>query len=111
MQMLFLDFICFRGPHLEASLPGYFEASHAWLEAATTAAMDLGLEVQYCMACPHQAMASLDWPAVTNARVNGDSGMAPFSHNISPVSPTLFCFCGSFTSQVHSCIQHIHSVR
>ena len=29
-----------------------------------------------CMACPHQALASLDMPAATNARVNGDSGMA-----------------------------------
>jgi len=28
------------------------------------------------MACPHQALISLDMPAVTNARVNGDSGMA-----------------------------------
>jgi hypothetical protein len=24
-----------------------------------------------CMACPHQALISLDMPAATNARVNG----------------------------------------
>jgi len=31
------------------------------------------MEVQYCMACGHQAMMdSLRWPAVTNMRANGD---------------------------------------
>jgi hypothetical protein len=30
------------------------------------------MEVQYCMACGHQAMDSLRWPAVTNMRANGD---------------------------------------
>ena len=56
MEMLFLDFICFRGPHLRAALSGQFGAGTAWLAGATTAAQDLGLEVQYCMACPFQAM-------------------------------------------------------
>ena len=28
------------------------------------------------MACAHQALQSLQWPAVTNARVNGDGGLA-----------------------------------
>ena len=61
MEMLFLDFICLRGPHLEQALPGHWQASEGWLEGATTAAMELGMEVQYCMACPHQGMASLKW--------------------------------------------------
>ena len=33
------------------------------------------MEVQYCMACGHQAMDSLRWPAVTNMRANGDGGL------------------------------------
>jgi hypothetical protein len=38
------------------------------------AAQDLGMEVQFCMACGHQALLSLQWPAVTNARGSGDGG-------------------------------------
>ena len=47
-----------------------------WLQGVAEAAAELGIEIQFCMACPHQALSSLDWPAVTNARVNGDSGLA-----------------------------------
>jgi len=38
------------------------------------AAAALGIESQLCMACPHQIMASLEQPGVTNARANGDGG-------------------------------------
>ena len=75
MQHFFTDFLCFRGPKLAAALPTYYAADAAWLRGMTLAASDLGLEVQYCMACAHQALQSLQWPAVTNARANGDGGM------------------------------------
>ena len=75
MHMLFTDFLCWRGPELQRNLPTYFEADHKWLEGMTLAAQELGLEVQYCMACGHQAMDSLRWPAVTNMRANGDGGL------------------------------------
>ena len=76
MQMLFTDFLCWRGPEVQRQLPSYFEADHHWLSGMTEAAQQLGLEVQYCMACAHQAMDSLRWPAVTNMRANGDGGLA-----------------------------------
>lgn len=41
----------------------------------TLAAQNLGMEVQYCMALAHQILLSLEWPAVTNSRVNGDGGL------------------------------------
>jgi hypothetical protein len=75
MQMLFTDFLCWRGPELQRHLPTYFEADHTWLDGMTRAAQDLGIEVQYCMACGHQAMDSLRWPAVTNMRASGDGGL------------------------------------
>ena len=62
-------------PHLQRNLPGYFEADHKWLEGMTLAAQHLGLEIQYCMACGHQALDSLRWPSVTNMRANGDGGL------------------------------------
>ena len=74
-MQLFTDFLCLRGPELDGQLPMYYKASHVWLQGMITAAADAGLEVQLCMACPHQALESLDWPAVTNARANGDGGM------------------------------------
>ena len=76
MQMLFTDFLCWRGPEVQRQLPAYFEADHRWLTGMTVAAQDLGLEIQYCMACAHQALDSLRWPAVTNMRANGDGGLA-----------------------------------
>ena len=33
------------------------------------------MEVQYCMALAHQILESVHWPAVTNARANGDGGL------------------------------------
>ena len=38
MQMLFTDFLCWRGPELQRHLPGYFEADHKFLEGMTLAA-------------------------------------------------------------------------
>jgi hypothetical protein len=80
MQHFFTDFLCFRGPRLDAALAAAGEALYApsaqWLQGMTLAASDLGMEVQYCMACAHQALQSLAWPSVTNARVNGDGGLA-----------------------------------
>lgn len=74
-QMLFIDFLCFRAPHLQNAMPAFYEAGANWLYAVGAAAAHLDVEVQMCMACPHQAMQSLVMPAVTNARVNGDSGL------------------------------------
>merc|ERR1719201_1382957 len=42
----------------------------------TRAAADQGAEIQYCMALAHQVLNSLEWPAVTNVRANGDGGLA-----------------------------------
>jgi hypothetical protein len=74
MQQLFTDFLCWRGAALASALPGYFGAGEAWLGGMARAAQDLGMEVQFCMACGHQALLSLQWPAVTNARGSGDGG-------------------------------------
>ena len=76
MQHFFTDFLCWREQKAALALPGLFDAGEAWLGGMTRAAEDLGLEVQYCMACGHQALLSLQWPAVTNARANGDGGMS-----------------------------------
>jgi hypothetical protein len=80
MQHFFTDFLCFRGPALDGALAAQGSAIYApsaqWLRGMTLAASDLGMEVQYCMACAHQALQSLQWPAVTNARVNGDGGLS-----------------------------------
>jgi hypothetical protein len=76
MVMLFIDFLCLRAPHLQSALPATWEAGALWLRAVGDAAAVRGVQLQLCMACPHQALASLDMPAATNARVNGDSGMA-----------------------------------
>ena len=75
MAHFFTDFLCMRGPQLAVALPGVYAADAAWLAGMTGAAQDLGLEVQYCMACAHQALQSLAWGGVTSARVNGDGGM------------------------------------
>jgi len=79
MQHFFTDFLCLRGPRLARAMADaksdYYAPSAAWLSGMTRAATDLGMETQYCMACAHQAMQSLAFPGVTNARVNGDGGL------------------------------------
>ena len=56
-------------------VPAGEEGSHMWLKGMTVAAQDLGIEVQYCMALAHQILESAEFPAVTNARANGDGGL------------------------------------
>jgi hypothetical protein len=51
------------------------EGQHMWLGGMTEGAADHGVEVQYCMALAHQILMSVEFPAVTNARVNGDGGL------------------------------------
>lgn len=75
---LFTDFIGFRGGWASRQGDGVAaddEPEHAWLGGMTLAAQNLGVEVQYCMANAHQLLMSLEWPAVTNARANGDGGL------------------------------------
>jgi hypothetical protein len=74
MQLLFTDFLCWRAGALAAALPDYYGSGEAWLGGMARAAQDLGMEVQFCMACGHQALLSLQLPAVTNARGSGDGG-------------------------------------
>jgi hypothetical protein len=71
MEQLFTDFLCYRGPSMGSyqDVPAGEEGSHLWLAGMTRAAQDLSMEVQYCMALAHQ------FPAVTNARANGDGGL------------------------------------
>lgn len=77
MEMLFTDFLCYRGPEM-----GQYqdcgtaeEGAHKWLAGMTRAAMDTGSEVQYCMALAHQILESSEFQGVTNARVSGDGGL------------------------------------
>eukprot|EP00755_Sulcionema_specki_P022922 Sspe_Gene.77659::Locus_48534_Transcript_1_1_Confidence_1.000_Length_962::g.77659::m.77659 len=74
--MLFTDFLSPRGNAVTSAMNNTFGAEARWLGGMTQAAQDLGMEVQYCMASAHQALESLKYPAVTNARANGDGGMA-----------------------------------
>lgn len=77
MQQLFTDFLSFRGG-AQSRLRGDYgtdEPEHLWLGGQAMAAHDLGCEVQFCMAAAHQILMSLEWPAVTNARANGDGGL------------------------------------
>jgi hypothetical protein len=78
MEMLFTDFLCYRGPSMGSyqDVPVGEEGSHMWLAGQTRAAQDLGVEVQWCMALAHQILESVEFPAVTNARANGDGGLA-----------------------------------
>ena len=75
MQHFFTDFLCWREQKVALALPDLFDAGEAWLGGMTLAAQELGLETQFCMACGHQALLSLQWPGVTNVRANGDGGM------------------------------------
>lgn len=75
MKMLFTDYLCYRGPSMAGfqDVEASEEGEHLWLRGLTLAA---GVEeVQYCMSLAHQILASLEWPAVTNARSNGDGGL------------------------------------
>ena len=50
------------------------EGEHLWLAGATTASLELGCEMQFCMAWAHHILGSVEWPSVTNARASGDGG-------------------------------------
>jgi hypothetical protein len=76
MEHFFTDFLCWREQKATLALPDLFDAGEAWLGGMARAAEDLGLETQFCMACGHQALLSLQWPSVTNARANNDGGMS-----------------------------------
>ena len=77
MEHLFTDFLCYRGPSMAQyqDVPVGEEGEHMWLGGMSMAAQNLGMEVQYCMALAHQILESVHWPAVTNARANGDGGL------------------------------------
>jgi hypothetical protein len=78
MEMLFTDFLCYRGPTMgqyNSDCGDDDEAQHKWLAGMTEGAAENGVEVQYCMALAHQILMSAEFPAVTNARVNGDGGL------------------------------------
>ena len=47
-------------------------AADTWLDAMNTAAENLGLTIQYCMALPRFLLKSTQLPAVTNARASAD---------------------------------------
>ena len=48
------------------------EGEHMWLGGQALAAQDHSIEVQFCMALAHQILMSVEWPSVTNCRVNGE---------------------------------------
>ena len=48
------------------------DGEHLWLGGQALAAEDHGVEVQWCMALAHQILMSLEFPSVTNTRVNGE---------------------------------------
>ena len=77
MQMLFTDFLVYRGPGMRKfdDVADDAEPEHLWLAGMTRGAQDAGAEVQYCMASAHHVLASLEFEGVTNARVNGDGGL------------------------------------
>lgn len=77
MEMLFTDFLCYRGPSMAAysDVPLGEDGEHLWLGGQALAAQDHGIEVQWCMALAHQILMSVEFPSVTNARVNGDGGL------------------------------------
>ena len=76
-EMFFTDFLSYRGPAAQAyqDVPWGEEGEQLWLGGMAKAAGSLGMEVQFCMGAAHTIMESLQWPSVTNARINGDGGL------------------------------------
>ena len=60
----------------QQDVPEGEEGEHLWLGGQMVAAQKHGVEVQMCMALAHQIVMSVEWPSVTNCRVNGDGGLA-----------------------------------
>ena len=77
MEMLFTDFLCYRGPAMGQyqDVPALEEGQHMWIGGQANAAGSCGVEVQWCMALASQILMSVEFGAVTNARVNGDGGL------------------------------------
>ena len=77
MEMLFTDFLHFRGGAMERyqDVAAGEEGGHLWIGGQARAAADNGVEVQWCMANAHQALESSQFGSVTSARVNGDGGL------------------------------------
>ena len=110
MGTLFADFLGYRGLGMRKfqDVPDGEEGEHMWLGGMTQAATDAGAEVQFCMANAHTIMASLDWPGVTNARVNDDGGL----NTVAIVLPSLLAsalgrrmrLCVSVPLCLRSCI-------
>lgn len=76
MEMVFFDYLQLRGKLMLQfqDVPPGEEGEHMWLSGATTATLELKAEMQFCMAWAHHILNSVEWPAVTNARANGDGG-------------------------------------
>jgi hypothetical protein len=67
------DFLDFQG----LLFPGFLtspEGNAGWMAGQAQAAAAAGLAVQYCMALPADIVASVDFPAITNARASQDYG-------------------------------------
>jgi hypothetical protein len=63
----------FIAPPAVQDVPLGEDGEHLWLGGQALAAEDNGVEVQWCMALAHQILMALEFPSVTNARVNGES--------------------------------------
>ena len=76
MEMVFFDYLQLRGKLMVQfqDVPAGEEGEHLWLAGATNATLELGAEMQFCMAWAHHVLGSVEWPAVTNARASGDGG-------------------------------------
>jgi len=61
-------------------------AAHEWLSGMNTAAEQLNIPIQYCMALPSDVLASLSFNMVTNARASDDYPCWDKNWNIGPTS-------------------------
>lgn len=76
MEMVFFDYLQLRGKMVAQfqDVEADEDGEHKWLAGSAVAAAENGAEMQFCMAWAHHIMGSVEWPAVTNARANGDGG-------------------------------------
>jgi hypothetical protein len=76
MEMVFFDYLQLRGKMMAQfqDVDADEDGEHKWLAGSAVAAAENGAEMQFCMAWAHHILSSVEWPAVTNARVNGDGG-------------------------------------
>ena len=66
MEMLFTDFLCYRGPEMGMyqDCGDDVEGAHKWLAGMTHAAMDTGSEIQ-CKFTSNVYIPVVDWPSLT----------------------------------------------